>query len=100
MHFRPPANPRVVWLADLGRDFRQVARSLCRNPTFAAVTVASLGLGLGLVATTLAITNAYLIRSLPYPDAQRLYHVMYAPPGPYEPRGMTARDWDSISDVV
>src|SRR5687767_8322788 len=100
MNTRTAVPSRGAWLADLGRDLRLGARSLCRTPSFTIVTIASLGLGLGLVATTLAIINAYLLRSLPYPDADRLYHVMYAPVGPYEPRGMTALDWNSISDVV
>ncbi|MBI4626656.1 MAG: ABC transporter permease, partial [Verrucomicrobia bacterium] len=51
-------------------------------------------------ASTLAVVNAYLLHSLPYPSAHRLHHVMYAPPGPAEPRGMTALDWQSLSDVV
>src|SRR6185436_10751595 len=28
------------------------------------------------------------------------YHVMYAPPGPNEPGGMSALDWTSVKDVV
>ena len=85
---------------DLMRETRLAWRALRRTPTFTGVTVISLGLGLALTATTLAITNAYLLRSLPYPGGERLFHVMYAPPGPYEPRGMTALDWSALSDVV
>jgi putative ABC transport system permease protein len=29
-----------------------------------------------------------------------VYHLMYAPAGPYEPRGMTAIDWKLLEDVV
>jgi predicted permease len=47
-----------------------------------------------------SIVNAYLIRSQPYPESNRLYHVRYAPPGPWEPAGMTALDWTSVADVV
>ena len=60
----------------------------------------SLALGLALTTSTVSIVNAYLIRSLPYPESDRLYHVMYAPPGPWEPAGMTALDWTSVADVV
>ena len=91
--------PRA-WLGDLGQELRFALRALRRTPSFSVVAIVSLGFGLALATTTLVITNAYLLRSLPYPEGQRLYHVMYAPPGPYEPRGMTALDWNTLSDVV
>lgn len=75
-------------------------RALRRSAGFTAVAVATLGLGLALGGMTRAVVNAYLIRSLPYPEADRLYHVRYAPPGPVEPRGMSALDWSSVGDVV
>lgn len=76
------------------------ARGLRRTPAFTIAAIASLALGLALTATTVSVVNAYLIRSLPYRDADRIYHVRYAPPGPWEPRGMTALDWSSVADVV
>jgi predicted permease len=89
-----------VWVDDLARDVRLAARALRRTPGFTIVTLASLVIGLTLAASTIAVANAYLIRSLPYPEADRLYHVMYALPGPYEPGGMSALDWKSVNDVV
>jgi putative ABC transport system permease protein len=89
-----------LWLDDLGRDVRLAARALRRTPAFTTIAVASLVLGLTLAAVTLAVTNAYLVRSLPYPAADRLYHVLYAPPGPFEPGGLSAMDWSSVADVV
>lgn len=83
-------------MRDLGFAWRQ----LLKNPGFTVMAVASLAVGLALAATTFAMVNAYLWRSVPYPTAQRLYHVLYAPPGPYEPRGMTAIDWTELDDVV
>ena len=68
-------------------------RQLLKNPGYMVVAVATLAVGLALTASTLAIVNAYLLRSLPYPTAQRVYHLRYAPVGPWEPRGMTAIDW-------
>jgi putative ABC transport system permease protein len=88
------------WLDDVLRDLRFAARSLRRTPGFTAVAILSLGIGLALTATTVAFVNAYLIRPLPYADAHRVYHLRYAPPGPWEPRGMTAFDWKSVEDVV
>jgi len=88
------------WLDALGRDVRFAARGLRRTPLFTLVATVSLALGLALATSTVSVVNAYLIRSLPYPVADRLYHVMYAPPGPWEPAGMTALDWTSVADVV
>jgi predicted permease len=93
-----------VWgwgrLDAFARDVRFAARALRRTPGFTVVTVLSLALGLAFAASTAAVVNAYLIRALPYPAAERLYHVRYAPPGPWEPGGMTALDWTSVGDVV
>ena len=89
-----------AWLNALVRDVRFAARGLRRSPLFTLAATLSLALGLTLTTSTVSIVNAYLIRSLPYPESDRLYHVMYAPPGPWEPAGMTALDWTSVADVV
>lgn len=89
-----------AWLDALVRDVRFAVRGLVRTPVFALVAIVSLAVGFALTTTTVSVVNAYLIRSLPYPDSNRLYHVMYAPPGPWEPHGMTGLDWTSVEDVV
>lgn len=88
------------WLDATLRDVRFAARGLRRTPLFTLAAFLSLALGLALTASTVAVVNAYLIRSLPYPESDRLYHLRYAPPGPWEPGGMTALDWQSVADVV
>lgn len=88
------------WLDDFLRDLKFAARSLRRSPAFTSVAVLSLALGLALTASTISVVNAYLIRSLAYPARDRVYLVSYAPPGPWEPAGMTALDWKSVEDVV
>ena len=89
-----------LWVDDAAREIRLAARSLRRAPGFTIISIASLVLGLSLAMSAIAVTNAYLVRSLPYPNADRLYHVRYAPPGPYEPGGMSAIDWNALRDVV
>jgi putative ABC transport system permease protein len=88
---------RWGWLDDGVRDLRFAARTLLRTPSFTLAVVSSLALALVLTAVTLAVVNAYLIRSMPYPAADRLYRVIYGQP---EPRGMTALDWESLTDIV
>ncbi len=75
-------------------------RALRRSPAFTYGVVAPLSLGFSLAIITVAVVNAYLIQPLPYPAADRVYHVMYAPPGPWEPGGLSGMDWASVSDVV
>jgi len=97
-------NARDVWglgpLDDAWRDLRLAARGLRRSRGFALIAIVSLTLGLTIAAVTISVVNAYLIQDVPYPDARRLYHVMYAPPGPWEPGGLSAMDWAALNDVV
>jgi putative ABC transport system permease protein len=87
-------------LADFSRDLNYSVRTLGKNMGFTFVVVISLALGFALVATTLAVVNAYLIRSLPFPAADRLYHVIYTAPGMPEPRGVATIEWKNLSEVV
>lgn len=75
-------------------------RSLSRSPAFTYGVLIPLSLAFSLAIITVAVVNAYLIEPLPYPAADRVYHVMYAPPGPWEPRGLSGMDWTSVSDIV
>jgi predicted permease len=88
------------WLDAMARDVGFAARGLLRTPGFTIAATLSLALGLALTATMVSVVNAYLIRTLPYAAVERLYHVRYAPPGPWEPSGMTGLDWSSVQDVV
>jgi predicted permease len=81
-------------------NIQLAARTLRRSPAFTVTTMLSLALGLAFTSTAMAVANAYLFQPLPYPEPGRLYHVMYAPPGPWEPAGMSAIDWTSVGDVV
>jgi hypothetical protein len=79
---------------------KKESKCLTGEQGFAFVAVFSLALGFALAATTLAVVNAYLLRSLPFPAANRLYHVIYAPTGVPEPRSVATLDWQSLGDVV
>jgi putative ABC transport system permease protein len=81
-------------------DFRTALRTLARDRQYTALAIGTLAIGLALCVTTLSVVNAYVLRGLPYPAADRLYRVDYAPPGQNPPRGLEALDWGSLGDVV
>lgn len=87
-------------LEAVSSDVRFAIRGLRRTPGFTATIVASLALAIALVTTSFSVVNAYLIRSMPFPAADRLYHVWHAPPGQQEPNGISALDWSPLSDIV
>ena len=62
--------------------------------------ILTLALGLTLCTSAMVVVNAYLFSNLPYPAADRLYNVRYAPSGQDQPRRMDTLDWASLGDVI
>jgi putative ABC transport system permease protein len=95
---------REVWISGwwdtLVRECNYGIRSLLRKPVATAVMVSSLAIGLAVTMSILSVANAYLLRSMPYPAADRLYHVMYTQPGQPEPRGIALIDWKAMANTV
>jgi len=60
------------WWERLAQDVRYAARSLGKTPGFAALAVATLAVGLGMNTAVFSIVNAVMLRSLPYPEPERL----------------------------
>ena len=81
-------------------EMRITMRVLGKARGFTAAAILTLSLGIALAASTMAVVNAYLIRSLPYPAADRLYRVTYSRPDEDQPRGLSDLPWQSISDVI
>ena len=63
------------WLNDLRQDIRIAARSLKRAPVFTAIAVVTLALGIGANTAIFTVVHAVLLRSLPYPDADRFVRI-------------------------
>lgn len=56
-------------------DARFAVRSLFRTPGFSAITILTLGLGIGMSVAVWSVVDAVLIEPLPYPDADRLVEI-------------------------
>jgi putative ABC transport system permease protein len=52
--------------------------SLSKQPVFLLTTVLTLALGIGLVTTQYSLLDATLIKPLPFPDGERIWHVSRA----------------------
>ena len=65
----------------LARDLRYGLRILALSPGFAAAAILSLAIGIGANTAMFSVTNALLLRPLPYRDAARLAILWNRSPG-------------------
>src|SRR5437867_11495502 len=54
------------------QDLRYAARTLIKNPGFAALTIVCLALGIGVNSTIFSVVDTVAIRPLPFRDPERL----------------------------
>jgi predicted permease len=79
--------PAVSWRrnGNWGRDVEMATRRLLRARGFALLTIATLTIGLGMVAVVYTILDKILIQPMPYRDPSALYYVW--------------RDYGPIADI-
>ena len=65
------SNGQDIW----GVAMREALRSFWRSPLVAALAVVTLALGLGVATAVFGVVDVLLIRSLPYPNSERLVEV-------------------------
>src|SRR5262245_39725224 len=80
-------------------DCRIAARTLLKDRGFTVVVITTLTLSIALAASVIAIVNGYLLRSLPYPAADRLYSIRFER-GQQVPDGLEQLDWRSLSSII
>src|SRR5260221_9055351 len=70
-NFGPPSASKCL-MDTLLQDLRYAARTLIKNPGFAALTITCLALGIGVNSTIFSVVDTVAIRPLPFRQPEQL----------------------------
>src|SRR5262245_21803494 len=80
-------------------DLRYGFRMLIKNPGFSLIAVVTLALGIGVNSTVFTLTNAVLLKGLPFENPERIVHIASADPAHGRPRlPVSFKDFLDIRD--
>jgi putative ABC transport system permease protein len=85
----------------LRNDLRFGFRMIRKSPGFAAVAIITLALGIGANTAIFSFVDSVLLKSLPYPEPERIVNVWEKPPG-YDRNGISTLnflDWQHENTV-
>src|SRR5680860_759005 len=71
----------ISMVQNFKRDALHTLRSLRRNPSFAFVSILTLGLGIGANSAIFGVVNGILLKGLPFPESDRLVSLCETMPG-------------------
>ncbi len=95
----------IRWLDTLAQDVRHALRVFARNPSFAAVVVLTLALGIGANLAIFSVVHGVLIKRLPYVAPDEIYSVEIVIPERRDQMAslpatvQTFRDWRAATSV-
>ena len=69
-------NPGYSPMQTVWKDLFHALRIMKKNPGYAALSVLTLGLGIGATTVAFSLVNGILLRPLPFPDPDRLVYLM------------------------
>jgi hypothetical protein len=65
-------------LETLRQDLRYAARTLGKQPGFAAAVIVTIALGVGGTTAIFSVVNGVLLNPLPYPDSDALVRIVHS----------------------
>src|SRR3984885_2900056 len=95
-----------MWLEHLTQDLRFAMRQGHRTPGFSLAVILTLALGIGVNSAVFSMVNGFMLRPLPYPDADRIASLILHVEGISANTGEfgvddddsnTAETWDVVS---
>ena len=91
----------VLWIENLLKDVRYGLASLWRNPSFTAVAVGVLALGIGANTAMFSLVDGVILRPLPFNQSEQLVQLWEGAPGTeMRASGPTFADWSEADTAL
>ncbi len=87
-----------MWLERLDQDLRFAIRQVHRTPGFSLAVIFTLALGIGVNSAVFSMVNGFMLRPLPYPDADRVASLILHVEGISSRTGEVVVDDDDSQD--
>ncbi|HEX8710546.1 MAG TPA: ABC transporter permease [Terracidiphilus sp.] len=90
-------------MAAIRHNLRFAFRQLARNPGFSLAIIVTLALAIGANTAIFSVVNALMLKSLPYPQPERIGTIFRNVEGPHPydgPHGIDGAQWQKLRDNV